>query len=399
MNTRTSETPIIESRHGNRLPWVALLVMALTGFIIIATETMPAGLLPQIAVGLNISEGTAGQFVSSYALGTVIAAIPAITLTRGMPRKPLLIIGLVGFLIANTMTALSSDLMFSLVARFIAGAFSGLLWGMLAGYARRIVSPVHAGRALAIAMTGTPVALAVGTPLGSWIGTTSDWRWSFGAMSILSIIAIFCAVVFVPDASGQQDATKLPLVRVFGIPGVSVVLAVVFAWMLAHNVLYTYIASYLGAAEVNLPVEVALVVFGAAALIGIWITGVVIDRALRHLVILSITTFAVAGAILTLGLQSQVALLIAIALWGLAFGGSATQLQTAMAKVSGENADVANSVLTVSFNLAIFAAGVLGALVVDIYGAMILTTVMIGFSLLALTIVLAARSSAFPAAS
>lgn len=40
------------------------------GFLLIATETMPAGLLPQIVAGLAITEGTAGQFVSAYALGT-----------------------------------------------------------------------------------------------------------------------------------------------------------------------------------------------------------------------------------------------------------------------------------------------------------------------------------------
>jgi predicted MFS family arabinose efflux permease len=41
--------------------------MALLGFILIATETMPAGLLPQIPAGLTVAEGTAGQFVSAYA--------------------------------------------------------------------------------------------------------------------------------------------------------------------------------------------------------------------------------------------------------------------------------------------------------------------------------------------
>ena len=58
----------------DRLPWAALLVMALMGFLLIATETMPAGLLPQIATGLATSEGTAGQLVSAYALGTILAS-------------------------------------------------------------------------------------------------------------------------------------------------------------------------------------------------------------------------------------------------------------------------------------------------------------------------------------
>jgi predicted MFS family arabinose efflux permease len=395
MTTSTLPTPTSERRDPARLPWAALLVMALTGFIIIATETMPAGLLPQIATGLHVAEGAAGQFVSVYALGTVLAAIPAITLTRGTRRKPLLIAGILGFLVANTITAFSPDLTLSLAARFIAGAFSGLLWGMLAGYARRIVAHEHSGRALAIAMTGTPVALSVGTPLGSWIGTAFDWRWSFGAMSVLSILALILAVALVPDAPGQGAARRMPFRRVIGIPGVSVILIVVFTWMLAHNIEYTYIASYLQSAGLDLPVDLALVTFGVAALIGIWVTGLVIDHNLRGLVLVSIGLFLIAGVTFIVGAHSLGAVLVAIVLWGLAFGGAATQLQTAMGEASGENADVANSLLTVSFNLAIFAAGVGGALVIGV-DAVALPIVMVLFAAVALIVVAIGRRSAFP---
>ena len=313
-----------------------------------------------------------------------------------MARKPLLIVGILGFFIANSVTALSTDLTLSLVARFVAGAFSGLIWEMLAGYARRIVRPEHAGRALAIAMTGTPIALALGTPLGSWLGTTFDWRWSFWAMSILALITVALAALVVPDAAGQRAATRIPLKGVLGISGVSVILVVVFAWMLAHNIVYTYVASYLRAAGVGLPVDLALVIFGAAALIGIWITGVVVDRSLRGLVLISILLFVAAGVIFVVAQDSLVAVLIAIALWGIAFGGAATQLQTAMGEASAENADVANALLTVSFNLAIFAGGVFGAVLIDTHDGLVLPIVMIALALAALIVVLASRRSAFP---
>jgi predicted MFS family arabinose efflux permease len=189
-SVQESDSPV----PAGRFPWAALLIMALMGFLLIATETMPAGLLPQIAAGLNITEGTAGQFVSAYALGTVVAAMPAIAMTRGMRRKPVFLIGILGFLAANLITASSTDIVLSLGARLVAGAFSGLLWGMLAGYARRLTAPEQAGRALSVASLGTPVGLAVGTPFGSWLGTAFDWRWSFGVLSILTIITVLLAV-------------------------------------------------------------------------------------------------------------------------------------------------------------------------------------------------------------
>lgn len=129
--TVPSSPDIQAAPAGRRLPLPALLVMALMGFILIATETMPAGLLPQIAAGVGVVEGTAGQLVSAYALGTVVLTIPAIALTRGMRRKPVFLIGILGFLLVNTIAAFSHDIWLTLAVRFAAGAFSGLLWECL----------------------------------------------------------------------------------------------------------------------------------------------------------------------------------------------------------------------------------------------------------------------------
>src|ERR1700712_3323974 len=83
-----------------RFPLAALLVMALTGFVLLATETMPAGLLPQIASGMGTTEPGAGQLISAYALGTVLVTLPAVAWTRSMRRKPVLLLALLGFLVA-----------------------------------------------------------------------------------------------------------------------------------------------------------------------------------------------------------------------------------------------------------------------------------------------------------
>ena len=388
--------PATDAAATPRLPLAGLLVLALMGFLLIATETMPAGLLPQIAGGMGISEGLAGQFVSAYALGTVVAAVPAVALTRGLRRKPVFLTAVLGMVATNIVTAVSADVAFSLTARLVAGAFSGLIWGMTAGYARRITPPQLAGRALAIASIGTPVGLAVGTPVGSWLGTTFDWRWSFGTLAVLTFVTAVLAAALVPDAPGQSTASRLPLTQVLRLPGVAVILAVIVTWMLAHNTVYAYISAYLRSADLPLSVDVALVVFGVAALLGIGITGAVIDRTLRLLVLASISLFIVAGALLLLGSRSLVVVLIGIALWGLAFGGAAAQLQTAIGIASGPNADVANSMLGVAFNLAIFAAGVGGAVVLGSVGGSGLPVVMVALAVTALVITLTGRRTAFP---
>jgi predicted MFS family arabinose efflux permease len=46
----------------------------------------------------------------------------------------------------------------------------GCLWALVAGYAARLVPDHLKGRAIAIAMAGTPIALSLGIPAGTLSG-------------------------------------------------------------------------------------------------------------------------------------------------------------------------------------------------------------------------------------
>jgi predicted MFS family arabinose efflux permease len=379
-----------------RLPVPALLVMTLSGFALVTTETMPAGLLPQIAAGMHTSEGTAGQYISAFALGAIVFAVPAATLTRGLRRKPVYLFGLSGFLVTNTLTTLSTNLLLALGTRLVTGAFAGLLWAMMAGYARRISPADQAGRALAIASTGVPIGLATGTPLGSWLGGEAGWRWAFAAMSILFALTAALTLAVVPDAPGQHATSHLPVRRLIMMPGVRRILAVIMSWMIAHNILYTYLAPYMRSTHTGLGVGTALVVVGVSAIVGVFVTGALIDRALRRLALASTAAFVVAGTVLFAAHSSAPAVLAALALWGLAYGGSATQLQTAMSNAVGPNADVGNSLVGTSWNIAIFTGGVAGAVVINTLGGLFLAVAMVALPAVALALVLTGRGNAFP---
>ncbi|VFR85302.1 Major facilitator family transporter [plant metagenome] len=77
----------------DRLPLASLLALAMAAFITILTEALPAGLLPQMAHGLAVSEAWVGQTVTIYAVGSLVAAIPLTAATQGVRRRPLLLAG------------------------------------------------------------------------------------------------------------------------------------------------------------------------------------------------------------------------------------------------------------------------------------------------------------------
>ncbi|MFI6209001.1 MFS transporter [Streptomyces sp. NPDC051041] len=379
----------------SRLPVGRLLAFTTAGFLAIMTETMPAGLLPQIGGGLDVSEAWAGQLVTLYAIGSTVAAIPVIAATRSMNRRPLLLWAVGGLFVFNTVTALSAAYGLTLVARFVAGMASGVIWGLLAGYARRLVPAHLQGRALAVVGVGQPIALTAGVPLGTWLGSLFDWRGVFWIMSAVALLLMAWVRALVPDVPGQAAADRLPIRRIFTTPGVRPVLAVVFFWILGHNILYTYIAPFLDESGLGGRVDVALLVFGASAIVGIWGTGVLVDSKLRAVTLVSLAVFAAAALVLGIGHESAWAVFPGIVAWGLTFGGAPTLLQTAIADAAGEGADVAQSMLVTIFNLAVAGGGLVGGLLLESAGAAAFPWALLVLALAALGVVAAAKAHGF----
>lgn len=345
-----------------RLPLSALLALACAGFITILTEALPAGLLPQMSADLGVSQALLGQLVTLYALGSLLAAIPLVIATRGWRRRPLLMVAIGGFALVNSVTALSSDYWLTLVARFLAGVFAGLLWSLLAGYAMRMVAEHLQGRAIAVAMLGAPLALSLGVPAGTLLGATLGWRLSFALMSGLTLLLLVWVRWQVPDFAGQPAHKRLVLRQVLGLPGLRPVLLVTLLYVVAHNILYTYIAPFLEPAGLLGQIDRVLLVFGLAALLSIWLTGLLIDRWLRPLLLLSCALFILAALALAFGGDQPPVVYGAVAVWGLAFGGLPALLQTALARAAGESADAAQAMLVTVWNLGIAGGGLLGAM-------------------------------------
>lgn len=389
---------ISDSPATARLPLSGLLALAMAAFITLLTEILPSGLLPQMAASLDKSEALIGQLVTVYAVGSLLTAIPLTILTQNWRRRTLLLLAIGGFAVVNTVTAVSDNYVVTLIARFFAGVSAGLLWALAAGYAARMVPEHLQGRAIAVAMVGAPLALSLGIPAGTFMGTLIGWRWTFGSMSALTVVLVFWVLAKVPDFPGQKQGQAFSLTSVLTIPGIRPVLFVIFAYVFAHNILYTYIAPFLAQAGITDRVDTVLLVFGVASLASIWITGVLIDRWLRELVLISIVLFALSAVALGIAGTVPVVVYASAAIWGLAFGGAATLFQTASAKTAGEAADVAQSMLVTTWNLAVAGGGIAGGLLLEGIGVGAFPFAVLALLAATLLVAAAARSHGFPVA-
>ena len=395
MTDRITATAPSQAAVDSSIPILALLALAMTAFLALLSETLPAGLLPQIALDLGISEVMTGQLVTVYAIGSILTAIPLTALTSTWRRRNVLLLAIIGFLIFNTATALAPNYAVALVARFVTGMAAGLAWGLMAGYARRMVRPEQQGRAMAIAMIGTPLALSLGVPLGTLMGGVLGWRSIFGIMSGMAVVLVAWVLLVVPDYPGKKNGERLSIRQVFVTPGVRPILFVIVAWMLAHNILYTYIAPFLAPSGLRPRVDLVLLVYGVGSLAGIWLVSQLIDRWLRPLVLGCIAAFALVVVVLGLAMDSPIVIYVSMAIWGITFGGAGTLLQTASADAAGDGMDVAQAMVATIWNVAIAGGGLAGGMLLDGYGVASFPWAMLGLLLVALTIAWRAHRHSF----
>ncbi|MER5947602.1 MFS transporter [Streptomyces sp. NPDC001904] len=364
----SQQPPEAGAAPATRLPLPALLALATAVFVTSLTETLPAGLLPAMSRSLGATESATGQTVTVYAAGTFLTAIPLTAATAGWNRGRLLLTAMAGFAVANTVTALSSSYALTMTARFVAGVAAGLAWALLAGYARRLAPPDLEGKAIAIAMAGIPVALSLGVPAGTFLGTTLGWRTAFLAMTGLTVVLLAWIRLTVPGHPGRERSARTPMRHALRAPGVPAVLTVTLVFVLAHTILYAYIATFLDDVGLGGSTDLILLVFGAASLLSIWAVGALVHRRLRGLTLAGTVLVAVAATLLALTGGSTVPVYVAAALWGLGWGGVPTLLQTAAGRAGGEQADAAQALLVTLWNVAMAGGGVAGGVLLHLGG-------------------------------
>jgi predicted MFS family arabinose efflux permease len=392
MSSATNEGAPV--REKAQLPLAGLLALFAAGFLGIINETIPAGLLQEMSKSLELSESVVGQTITIYALATALTAIPLNAALKNWGRRTVLVWALATFALANVVAGLVDSFAVILVARAVAGVGAGLIWSNIGGYAARIVDATLQGRAIAIAMAGIPVALALGLPAGTLLGDAAGWQVTFIATAVVSVALISWVFFSLPNLPGQPAGGHVRVATILRTRGIRSILWVVAGFMVAHNILYTYVGPLTAAANVGSQIEWVLLVFGIAALLSIWATGTFVDPHHRRLIVLSTITVCAGALVVGFGQLSPVILYLGVAIWGFGFGGSATLFVTA--GVRAAETDGVQSVLVTVFNLSIAAGGMVGGILLAGFGISSIPWVTVAIMIPTAITTIASRQHAFP---
>ncbi|MEU0388943.1 MFS transporter [Streptomyces chartreusis] len=180
-----------------------LVALALGGFGIGLTEFLVAGLLPQVASSLAVSEAAAGWLISGYALSVAVGAIALTAATARLPRKPVLV-GLVAlFVLGNLLSAVAPNYPVMLLGRIVAALCHGSFFGIGSLVARSLVAPEKKSRAVAVMFAGLTVANVLGVPFGALVGERWGWRAAFWAVTAIGVLALAGIAALVPAWAGR----------------------------------------------------------------------------------------------------------------------------------------------------------------------------------------------------
>lgn len=398
MTTSPTRTSTARRTTARRLPGRAVFGLFLSGFVGILTEAMPAGLLPEMSRTLHTSVALTGQTVTLYALATAIGAIPLARLTAAWPRKRVLQVALLIVASANILTTLTDSYALVMAIRLVAGLGTAMIWPSLGGYAAALAPEGRQGRAVALALAGTPVALALGIPLGTAIGQLGGWQLAFFASAALTIANMAWIRFTLPDVPGRARGERPRIVSTLRIPGLRLILLALAAYMIAHNIVYTYITDYLADIGMSEQTGWVLFAFGTTSVLSVIVVGAHIDRHLRRLLLASALVLGASMLVLAVLSGFPVLIYIAAAAWGLAFGSSPSLFVGAAIEATGPSADVAQAITITVFSGSIAAGALIGGFLVAGLGSLSIAWAALALLVAAAIAVLAGRRHAFPAA-
>jgi EmrB/QacA subfamily drug resistance transporter len=163
--------------------------------------------LPALARELNASTRDLQWIVDAYNLAFAALVLIGGSIGDRFGRRPVLLIGLLGFAVASGLGALTGSSAGLIFFRFVMGAFAALIFPTTLSIIANAF-PDRGERAKAIGVWGavTGVGVAVGPICGGALLTHFWWGSVFLALVPVALIAAVLALVLVPESSDPAAA-------------------------------------------------------------------------------------------------------------------------------------------------------------------------------------------------
>ncbi|MFJ2814254.1 MULTISPECIES: MFS transporter [unclassified Streptomyces] len=356
------QTALRESSR--RLLFASFIIGA---FALGTSENVVAGILPDIAHGIGVSEGSAGLLVTAYA-GTVTIAGPLLTMfLDGVRAKRLLIGSIALYLAGSLLAAVSTNFTEALIARVLTGLVHTTVLVIFMTTAMRLSPPEKQASAAGTITLGLSVATVLGVPIGVFLGQHVGWQSAFALVAALTAISLATVVATFPaDAERPERAPGGRLSNLRGLGRPQVVLGVITTALtgMAALTVVTYVAPFLtdGAGLDSSVIVWVMLAYGIGCIVGNTIGGRLANRQVVRAMAITVTATLVVLIGLSAWPGNKVASVVLMVLVGLAYFSTFPALNTWVAKNSEDlSPNLALALNSSAFNVGIALAGWVGS--------------------------------------
>jgi DHA1 family inner membrane transport protein len=341
---------------------VVLVALAVATFFYVTVETLPIGLLPQIADGVHVPDSSVGLLVTAYGLVVVVATLPLTRLTHRWSRRRLLAALILTAAVATAISALAPAYPALLAGRLLAALSQAVFWAIVTPAAASLFPMRSRGRAIAVLYSGSSAGPLLGVPADTWLGQQAGWRVPFLALAVVGVAIATVIVTQMPEGppgSRRADRGTAPDRGRYRTLVVAVAVTVTGAFT-AITVITPFLTEVTGVRDAS--ISPILLIRGLAGLTGATAAGFVPERRSWHaLVALTAMEAAALAGLFAFAADPPLAV-IAIAAASAALSGIVTVLGTRVLQLAPGSTDLASAGTSTAFNVGITAGALTGSL-------------------------------------
>ncbi|MGC5584668.1 multidrug effflux MFS transporter [Ornithinimicrobium sp. W1665] len=199
-------------------PSVRVLTLTLATLSMIGPFTIDT-IFPGFAqMGADFEAGPAAlqQVTSVYLLAFALMSVVHGPLSDALGRRPVMLVGLGGYVVASAACALAPTLGWLLVGRVVQGLFAGAATIVSRAVIRDLFEGAEAQRLMSQVMMIFAAAPALAPVVGGWILQWGPWPWIFWFVGAYGVGAALLVVLVLPESLPPQDRQPLRLGSVVG---------------------------------------------------------------------------------------------------------------------------------------------------------------------------------------
>ena len=341
------------------------LIALAAGMFAVGTDSfVVAGILPQVARALEVPVAVAGQMVTVYALSYALLSPLIAALAAHWPRKRLLLVGLGVFIAGNAITALAPSLGWVLGSRFIAGLGAAMYSPTATATGAALAAPERRAQALAVVIAGLSSATALGSPLGTFIGSLGNWRDTLWFVCAVGVLAALAVSWLLPPITALPSATLRQRLAPLGDRRVAFTLLTTLSAYAGMFAVYTYMGVSFDRATGGRPQVLAglMLLWGVAATVGNLAAGRLTDRfGSRVIINAAIAVLVLNFLALPWTSASLPGAVLALVVWAACGWGLVVPQQARLIQIAPAAAPLLMGLNSAALYVGVAAAGVLGA--------------------------------------